>query len=418
MAPTTSYKVRTLQSALTEKLVKYAEPINISTLIIMSIIVNLQYFSSEYYPVHDTLTIFHFFSHYYSQILTTNEFPLWLPYTAYGIPIESYILFSFGPFQYLALAIGYLFNIQNTLDLFSISIIGDTLFLAFGTYLFCNHIFKDRIPTMVCVIFILLLAQYDQQMYWNFKILIPVPMTLYLAQKWLESLNLNYFITGMAMLLIWSFGALPYVIPFQFYVAACYGTFLILPNIKFKDLNLKNFIAIYQQTLSHLKQKNNKIISIFMLSILSICALMMTHIKHVMKNELTYSTNFGRNADLSVPVDSYLHHGGFYDSSKILEMLNGIPYTEHHFLPFAGMICIMFATYSLFCKKKSNSHIALIMTTIFVLSFSVISTQVAHIAYYLPKMNLFRHVGYVVTIGKILLIILSGYGIRAYLHKK
>jgi hypothetical protein len=393
--------------------------ISIGLFITTCIIVNLQFFSKLYFPNHDTLAVFQFFSYYYSQVLTTNEFPLWLPYTAYGIPTESYLLFSFGPFQYLAILVGYLFNIQNTLNLFTISVIGDYITLGFGAYLFCNLILKNRIASNICIIAILLLSQYDQQIYWNFKILIPIPIALYFAQKWLESACPTYILALAATLLCFAFGSLIYVIPLQFYIICCYCFFLIIINSKPKKIDFKKIIKFFYENINYLKNKKILILSLLLLIIIGVFLFNIAHIYQVMQNEMTYNISSGRSAgNFLVGPDNYLHHGGYGDINKIIEMVNGIPYVEHNFLPFTGLICTIFCIYGFFSKEKSPEQIALLITILFILSFSVIKSQVAHVMYYFPMMSIFRHVGYVVTIAKILLIILAGFGIRGYLHKK
>lgn len=388
----------------------------VGIIIIFSVAVNLPFFSKSYYPIHDTLTVFHFFSHFYSEIMSSHAIPSWLPYTAYGIPIESYILFSFGPFQYLTLLIGFLFHIENTLTLFIISLTLDTIFLGVCTYLFCKQILENNFVSVICATIVVLLAQYDQQLYWNFKILLPIPLSLYFAQKLVDSLNPVFFLGIIATLLTWSFGSLPYVFPFQFYVIACYAAILILKTYNVANLNRTSINLVYQQSIKQIQ--DNFLIFIVILSIIIISVTMLAYTKNVMMHDMAYSTSFGRNANYSVSKHVYLHHGGYLGFDKIIEMINGHPYSNNAFLPFVGIICIAFAIYSIFDKQKTNSHIALIITTVFVLMFSVADTKVAVIAYYLPKMNIFRHIAYVITIGKMLLIILSGFGIRAYLRKK
>ncbi|MDF1758431.1 MAG: hypothetical protein P1U74_09075 [Legionellaceae bacterium] len=418
MALTRTHQDKSLRSTGIKKFAVNYKFVSILFIIAMSFAVNLPSFVSGYYPIHDTLTVFHFFSHYYSQLINTNELPLWLPYTTYGMPIESYVLFSLGPFQYLTIAIGYLFKIQNTLTLFSISLVGDTIFLAFGTYLLCNHIFKNYLVTCICVTFLLLLAQYDQQLYWNFKVLIPIPMALYLGQKWVESLNPVFLISGLATLLITSFGSLPYALAFQFYVVSCYCIALVTLRLKWQDYNRKLFKDAYVQTLSHLHKKRNIILLTVLIVSLIICALMFIHIKLVMTNELTYSENIGRSNKLFVPLRIYLKYGGYTGLEKISEMLTGIPHCHQNLLPFSGLICISFTIYGLCCKPRSNAQIALLITFLFIVLFSIEKTTVARIIYYFPMMNLFRHIAYVITMGKIFLTILSGFGISAYLNKK
>ena len=96
-------------------------------LVAVCIFVNAPYFADGYFPVHDTLSVFQVFSYYYSELTINQEIPWCLPHTSYSMPIDSHILFSFGSFQYLALAVGYLVGIENTLHLFSTSLAFDSL---------------------------------------------------------------------------------------------------------------------------------------------------------------------------------------------------------------------------------------------------------------------------------------------------
>lgn len=386
-------------------------------LILVSIAVNIPYLKRSYFPVHDTLSVFQFFSYYYSQLLTQHEFPWWLPSSAYGMPIDSYILFSFGPFQYLVLGVGYLFSIKNSLLLFSISLIGDTLFFAFGSYLFCRHILQDRLPTIICVLSILLLVQYDRQIYWNFKVLLPLPLCLYWMQLAIERRNLGYLLLLFATLLSWAFGSIAYVLPVQGYVVGCYGLLLILQNFKWHHFRGSTCIQLLKQMINNFKYRDNLWLSLAALSIICLCLYMMFDIRSVMMNEMAYNAT-GRNANLGVGLDYYLSYGGNTGPEKITEFLNGLPTSHpHDFLAFIGLVNVIFVIKSLFSKQKSPSQIALTLTAILVIAFTVTATGVAQAAYVLPGMNMVRHIGYFITLAKLLLIILAGFGLRAYLHE-
>lgn len=392
--------------------------IKIQTIILIictAIIANIDTLAPYYYPKHDTLTVYQFFSYFYSEIIYNQEIPLWLPYTAYGIPSDSYLLFSFGPFQYLAIFIGCIFNITNTLHLFVTSLICESIFLMFGAYLFLRHIINNQLPVIISVIFTGLLAQHDIQLYWNFKILLPIPLSLYLAHKWIETLNPVYFLSSLANLILWSFGSLPYVIPLQFYIIACYCFFLIFYKIKIKDINKENILKIYETAKTQILNKKNQIYSLLPITTIGICLSVIITIKHVINREMAYSAAAGRQTNLKVSLDSYLNHGDFTDWHKVLEMLNGFPYCKNFLLPFTGIICIAFAIIGILSKNKTKSHVSLLISTIFIIAFSVKGTYVARIMYYFPEMDVFRHIAYVITIGKIFVVMLAGFGIQSFL---
>ncbi|MDP3704436.1 MAG: hypothetical protein Q8R24_00820 [Legionellaceae bacterium] len=386
-------------------------------IILLSIAVNIPYLKRSYFPVHDTLSVFQFFSYYYSELLTHHELPWWLPASAYGMPIDSYMLFSFGPFQYLVLGIGYLFHVQNALLLFSLSLIGDTLFFAFGAYLFCRHILHDRLPTFICVLSILVLVQYDRQIYWNFKLLLPIPLCLYWMQLAIERCNLGYLCLMFATLLSWAFGSIAYVLPVQFYVTICYGLLFILFNLKMHHLRGSSLHQLFKQWVKNITQRENLLLLLAGLGIIGMCVYMMYSIKSVMMTDMAYNA-IGRDANLGVGLDYYLNYGGNTGPEKITEFLNGLPTSHpHDFLAYIGLINVIFVLNSIFSKRKSPSQVALTLTALLVIIFTVTATGVAQIAYVLPGMNMVRHIGYFITIAKLLLIMLAGFGLQAYLHE-
>lgn len=385
---------------------------------LVAIIANYPYFISGRYPIHDTLAVYQFFNHFYSELLYSKEIPLWLPYSAYGMPIDTYFLFSLGPFQYLSLALAYILKLKSTLPVFAFSLLLESMFLMFSTFIFLKHNLTSKIAIITSVCFVGLLAQYDIQLYWNFKILLPMPLCLYCVQRWSETLNPVLLLACMTNLLIWSFGALPYVIPFQFYVIVCYCCMLNVNGKHLHDINLKNMRGVIVKNLQQLQQRINILLSIPLLIMLGLSIKFIFQIKQVIETQLQYSTIAGRNPDLTVAVSSYMNHGGFTSWHKIMEMLNGMPIFKHELLPFTGIVCISLAIYGLFSKNKSKSHIALLISTLFIIAFSIGTTRVARIVYYLPQMNLFRHIAYVIAIGKLFLIMLAGFGIDAYINKK
>ena len=398
-----------------ELLSKHHHRVSLFLLIIMCIAVNIPFFSSSYYPVHDTLEVFQTFSYFYQQVIISHEIPLWLPATAYGLPADGY-LYTLGPFQYLSLIFGFVFNIQNALVLFTISLVGDTLFLALGTYLFCRHNIKERWIPIVCVFSMVWLVPYDQQIYFNFKVLLPIPLSLYWMQLGVERLNLGYIFSAFTNLLCWTFGSAPYFLPVQFYVVFCFGLCLFLLRLKENNFHYNPIWLMIR----NVRNRNTLLFLFLSALVFFICSLMTLKIKSVMLDEMSLVSGT-RNADLSVPIETFLTYAGNTDYKKVIEMFNGLPSCtngfRHDFLAFTGLINVIFVIYSLFSKPKIPAQIALTITALLAISFTIVATGVPWLAYHLPGMNMVRHIGYFITIGKLLLIMLSGFGIHAYLYK-
>ena len=397
---------------------KYTEFLVFGVFLIIAVLPSWSPLFKGKYPSHDTLTVFHFYSHFYSEIILNHEIPLWLPNSAYGMPSESYMLFSFGPFQYLTLAFGFIFNIKSTLLLFFSSLVLESLFLIYSSYIFLKHLLHNRLAILASTCCIGLLAQYDVQLYWNFKVLLPIPLCLYLIHRWYETLNPIFFLASITNLLVWSFGALPYVLPFQFYTLGCYWFILSAYGKKISDFTPSSLLSLIKVNLQNICKKPNLLIATPLMTVIGCSTIYIFYIKHLIKTQLGYSSFAGRNPDLTVSLGSYMHHGGFTSWHKIMEMLNGMPIFKGELLPFTGCVCIIFAIYGALTKPKSKAHIALIIATIFVITFSIEGLRVSRIMYHFPQMNLFRHIAYVITIGKLLTVMLAGFGIDAYINKK
>ena len=381
-------------------------------LVVTCTLVNIPYFLGDYYPVHDTLSVFQFFSYYYSELSLNHEIPWWLPHTSYGMPIDSYILFSFGPFQYLALAVGYFVGIKNTLHLFSTSLAFDSLLLGLGSLLLCRHILKERFSSLVCVASILLLVFYDRQVYWNFKILIPLPLVLYLVQRGIERINPAYLLWAAAILLSWSFGSVTYTLVAQVYIVAAYGiafwTASMLIQRSSSEVLLAQWLLFKQRVLS----RNVLFHSLAPTLVIVVCLAMMYATRTVMSQHMAYNA-LGRGANMGVDLRTYLTYGGGGEADKILEIFNGIPTSNpHDYLVYIGLVNFGFVLLGLVSIKKIPSQMALLVTTGLVIAFTVVATGVAELAYSLPGMSLIRHIAYFITVGKLLLIILSGFGVR------
>lgn len=392
--------------------------LSLLVLVAVCIVANAPYFVDGYYPVHDTLSVFQIFSYYYSELSVNHEIPWWLPHTSYGMPIDSHILFSFGPFQYLALAVGYLAGIKNTLHLFSTSLAFDSLLLGLGSLLFCRHILKDRFSSLVCVASILLLVFYDRQVYWNFKILIPLPLALYLVQRGIERLNPAYLLWAAAILLSWSFGSVTYTLVAQVYIVATYGiAFWIASTLlqqSWREVLLARWLLLKQRVAS----RDVLVHSLAPTLVIAVCLTMMYAIRSVMSHHMAYNA-LGRGANMGVDLKTYLTYGGGGEADKLLEIFNGIPTSNpHDYLVYIGLVNFGFVLLGLLSIRKIPSQIALFVTAAVVIAFTVVATGVAELAYALPGMSLIRHIAYFITVGKLFLIILAGFGVRAFVTGK
>lgn len=394
-------------------------PDRLSLLVIVTICVvtNAPYFLNDYYPVHDTLSVFQIFSYYYSELVVSGAFPWWMPLTSFGMPVDSHLLFSFGPFQYLTLVIGYFLGVNNTLYLFSTSLALDSLLLGLGAFLFCQHLLKDRFSSLVCVVSVLVLVLYDRQVYWNFKILVPLPLVLYFAQRGLEQMRPAYLLWAAAVLLSCSFGSVTYALVAQVYIVAFYCLVFWI-SAKLLAASYRDSITTdWARLKAQLTRRAELVYLLPPMIVISACLAMMYAIRSVMSTHMAYNALGRTGGNLGVDLTTFLTYGGNGEIDKLFEIFNGLPTSNpHDYLTYIGVVNFGFVLIGLLSLRKQPDQIALLLTAIVVMAFTVVASGVAELVYALPGMNLVRHIAYFVTVAKLLLIIFAGFGVKALMQ--
>lgn len=363
----------------------------------LSIAAMCRYYNAIYYPTLDTGWYYQVFAYALADLRDTGQFPMWVPESNYGMP-AYFLLGALGPSQYLFLLAGLLLKF-SALNLFLMSLALDQFIFLFGIALLSRRLFYTA-PEIVayCVVSCALVTVLDNQMGFNFKIFQTLPLSFYLVLIGIERARAAPLFCAATLLLAFEFGNILYVLPFQLYCLVIFGIFLWVTS----EDRVKRLFA----TLRSIREPANAVIlagAICLAGILFYLALRL-------KSEMI-PADASRGSDLSVSLETYLSYGGFTGAQKLLEFVTGQTiHPRSEFMGFFGVTGLVLLIYAVVVAERSRIFYGFFVVLLFVILFTVRETGVARIVYYLPGMDHFRHIAYMLSSAKWLAIICAGFG--------
>ena len=364
-----------------------------------SIIATLRYFDRIYFPTLDTGWYYQSFAYALGELRATGQLPGWVPESNYGMTSDFLLVGALGPSQYLFLLIGLVTKISS-LNLFLASLALDQFIFLFGVALLCWHLFKPmHLITIYCVASCALVSILDNQLGFNFKIYQVLPLAFYLVLIGIERGRVFCLLCSLALLLAFEFGNIPYTLPLQFYCLVLFGILYLATGERRRD----RLITLVRSLLEPL--------NIVPLAGMVFFAGMLAYLATRIQTEMIHA-DVSRSASLSVDIETYLSYGGYTGGEKLFELVSGATiHPRSEILGFFGVTGLTLLIFAIFVER-SRAFLCLLSVFLFVLLFSVRETQVAHFVYYLPGMDRFRHIAYVLSATKWLGIVCAGFGLR------
>lgn len=346
---------------------------------------------------HDTMINFQMFATIYSEFFLSGQFPLWLPFSSQGITADFAYAFTFTPVFYVAVFLGKLFLVNDTLLLFRFGLYAEEALFLFGLYRLSSLFYNQRITPIIISITGVLSVSWAVQIHWNFHLIYLFPLLLYFSSRFLLGDGLENVAYALILLTL---GALFYP---QIFIAATLCVFVVIWLVLLRPS---------WRQLFHFKYSvfcGCAIISVaFFVAFLNLQFVM-----HVIDGMQSFSTL--RQPDGSVELETFLTYGGHVTLVKFMEFVYGAP-VRFAFVAYCGLFTILFICFALISARSLNLYV-FIFSTMFVLLFSLgASGYVAEMAYkFFPEMDKFRHIGFVTPVAKVLLVISSGFGIDQYM---
>ena len=369
------------------------------------------YLLADYFPVHDTLSQYQFFSVFYSNIYYNNEITEWLPLSSYGLSARSYFIFCIGPMQLLSCYLGKLFAIQDVHILFTTSSILDFSIFLYGVCKFSKMLTNSNVAMLFCVMILSLAVFVDRQYYWNLKIYIALPYCLYATLVFFKCKNLIHTQRWLFIpFLPHGFNSL--CIGSNFYFCLIFAMAIICFGFstpkKFSTL-MKNVILVNSLNLKSIYH------SVLIAALIAIYFQMFTSLSE----ELAYFGQ-GRGESYGVSLDTFLTYAVIknflLEAGAAFELVSGYPQSHSHdYMNYAGILILPLAGLGILRQGGSQHIYALCISILFILALVEPNLGLSELIYHLPGFDYVRHIQFFIPLVKIALVFIAGHGLTTIL---
>jgi len=379
-------------------MISYFKNHHLLSIVISIFLINTIFYSNGFYPTNDSLSIYHTFSHFYSSLYFNHEIPLWFPFSGYGTHTDAFIFLNISMSNYLSVLIGYIFQIQNTLNLFILSNMIDMLFFSLGCYYLTYSLNKNKVISIYIAIISMLILFIDNQLYFGIKLICSLPFSLYFINLFFQTQKIKNILLALIILLIFSFGSVGYTLVIQFYILLLYFSVNFISELIWAR-------RINKKWLKKITLEINKIETFIYFFII----LFLTSSVFYFYQQISHSYSFNgidRIEDFKNTKDVFLNYGGFLSIDKLQELFISKPFSiNHDFLIYSGLISFVMFLFGVWILKDNKNYLGVYSLFLFTVYLINPSLGFAKIFYYLPGFDKVRHIGYFGSLFKISIII-------------
>ena len=186
-------------------------------------------------PMHDGMTVFGLFHYFYTQFFSYNHLALWAPYDFFGQPTHFAQVVSLSPLTYLAMVLGKIFHITNTLWLFKFVMGLEVLVFTAGLRRLGLRVYKSALSIWFVTILGGVTAIWLTQPFFNFRIYYMWPWVLISLLDFSQKKSLGNLAWAGIWLLTGMLGNLPYFAGVWLLAAVIVTGMLLLYNKNITD---------------------------------------------------------------------------------------------------------------------------------------------------------------------------------------
>jgi hypothetical protein len=365
---------------------------------VLAALVGIRYFQVGYFPLIDTGWSYEFFSYALGQIRAFGQAPLWVPEVTYGLSANFFWLTGIGPAQHIFLLIGSYTNF-SALNLYIASMMIDQFIFLLGVVLLAQRLFgKSPLVFFYVVAATALLLIVDNQIFWNFRLFQTMPFAVFFLILSVERCRMFFAMMAVLTVIVFSFGSLLYTLPFQIYTLMLFFVSLAASQCDRR-----------QKLVAFLKSAAEPANIVVMATTIGLFAVLVL-LANSVQSEFAY-IGAGRGHGLQTHLIEYLTYGQYTGLFKLVELVTAQPVNKMidftSFFGSAGVVLLIYAA----LVERSPIFKSLLILFLWIVAFSVADTKIAHLAFYLPGMDYFRHIGYVVGSVKWVAVICAAYGL-------
>lgn len=368
-----------------------------SLLFLVSVVIciNLPVITRHYMVNHDSKQVLGIFDYVYSNYFFSGQLPQWMAYGLHGLDARAfYIAFLSAP-SYLAIYAGKLLGMQDSLTLFSVTLFFEQLFYLLGMYLLSGWLFRERITRFCVCLTAVGTIVWETQLFFNLRIFCWLPLAFYLILRLRHSRKGHWgWLAGMVCIL----GPLGSTYTYLFWAFLLTTFSLVVFWGRFSALK-----SMFALSVSNL--------------ISALCFLVLTFfflgtVWHSLGN-FTFGSP-GRDSSGNVDLHTFLTYGG----NNLAGMISALVFppqfmgnrgTHAGMADYVGLLGLFCMPIAVFRWRNYPLSFPFLITSIVVAALSlggILSSAI----YYFPGMHLFRHIGFLTGVMKMLVLILAGFG--------
>jgi hypothetical protein len=352
------------------------------------------YFLRSLMPVHDSMYMYQAFYYFYSELLSTGDLARWFPYGNFGTPADSYQTFL-HPTDYLVAAVGWLFNVRDTMALWKVTVLLNELLFAGGLFLLSRQLYRQRLTQMLITLTGALSVSWLVQSTINLGTFYLLPLEFWLLLRFFRTGSVGCLCLVGLVEIGSTLGAVPYFPPLHALVLSLFAAPLCIQHRQ----ALRGLLSV--RNLWH------PCVWLLVLAAGIFAAFMLGG-----RESLTMLT-LGRDPVTGqVTLQTFLDYGRMPLGTTLLGFVAGaIPHADNTY--YIGLLPLALFGYAL-VTEKSREFIGLAAGFCCLLWLSF-GGHFASLVYYLPGMRMFRHVGLVFGVGSLLVLLASGFGLERVL---
>jgi hypothetical protein len=349
----------------------------------------LPYWSDSAVPYHDALFKYQFFHYAYSEFVASGELPMWLPYGSYGLAAMLYQLSALTPALYLAGAVGAAVGASDTLLLFKSGVFLEVLVYAAGVLLLARSEYRHALARLLVLVGAIGSLSWLYQPYFNFYWFYLYPYVLLFVFAFLRSGDPGKLWLAAAVGAVTLIGNPPYLVPIHMLVI------LVLCGVAIAAGARPPLARSPAAWLLRWEAG----IALGLGAVLSAALLLGSQ-------ELT-TIAFGRDADtFRVPLTFFLEYGRLSKSTVAVGYLAGTV-TNADNTYYIGLLPLILVAIGL--VRLGHPLFLGVTAAACALVWLSFGGGFARLAYHLPAMSLFRHIGLTFGICGLLLLVASGW---------
>jgi len=373
--------------------------VDLLLLLLLVVAFNLPQLSSRVVPINDTFYNFANFQIFYSELFFHGDLARWLPYASYGIPSDYEQIISLAPTNYFFGLIGWRLGVTDTLLLFKLAVVLEQLVFVFGVFLVSRLLFRSRATTLVLGVAAAGTTVWYAQQWWDLRIYYLLPLLLYFWFSFLEARRPELLWRAGLVGLAWSVGNLAYLIPLWGLVL------LVIAAATIRDLR-GTLASLLTQSRANLLSFALFVTAASVYAYFVLHAFDLTVVHASSRDPLTGE----------VSAEVFRGYGG---KANLVIVLNALLFGWPVHLPwgsradnslYLGLVPLVGFGIAL-VRERSRTFFALAAAAL-VLVWLSFGGAFATLAYHLPGLSYYRHIGLVFGLVKVLLLIASGYGIE------